>query len=386
MFKKKIEKIFCAAGNKRFAAIALKYGFTYGAQLPNTVYYPVEFADQNFKDPNRVAYMQALKEHKPRLATVIDYEDHVTHDEVISWATEAALYSQEIIIVPKIKGTIPMIPDRIANRPIRLGYSVETSHGNTIVDLEEFGKRPVHLLGGSPQKQIELACHLKYKHGQRGVFNRVFSNLNVVSVDTNYHQRQAVLYNQFFASGAAATNCKNKWFPMLQESVFGHVMIDAPYLAFELSCMNIQAAWTGCPALIRFAVKDDIQAIKGIANQAKNQVGFVMIPALKESIDRKGLIIAEMNSKVVGFLNYRVRRDAITKIYELAVDRAYRHMGIGRGMIAATPGNIELKCTKDNPANQFYEALGFDCYGSESGRQRQLNLWRLYAAQSTDHS
>ena len=46
------EIIYCADGNERFARIAIDAGFTFGAQLPNTVYYPPEFTDQNWKAPN----------------------------------------------------------------------------------------------------------------------------------------------------------------------------------------------------------------------------------------------------------------------------------------------------------------------------------------------
>jgi hypothetical protein len=45
--------IYCAAGNKRYADIAIKHGMRYGAQLPNTVYHAPHFADQDWKQPGR---------------------------------------------------------------------------------------------------------------------------------------------------------------------------------------------------------------------------------------------------------------------------------------------------------------------------------------------
>jgi hypothetical protein len=44
-----MEIIFCAGGNRRFAEIAKNAGFLLGAQLPDTIYFPIQFADQNWK-------------------------------------------------------------------------------------------------------------------------------------------------------------------------------------------------------------------------------------------------------------------------------------------------------------------------------------------------
>ena len=72
-----MELIYCAAGNRRFAEIATSHGFRYGAQLPGTVYTdvaPLYFADQDWKEPNRDKYMSALAQHRPHMATVLDWE------------------------------------------------------------------------------------------------------------------------------------------------------------------------------------------------------------------------------------------------------------------------------------------------------------------------
>lgn len=348
--------IYCAGGNKKYAAIALRYGFGYGAQLPSAVYHPLAFADQNYHNPTRRRYMHALKKHRPAMATVLDWEAHCTEDEVMNWATEAAWYVPEVIIIPKVPGTIHRIPERIGKAVVRLGYSVESGWGKTDVDFSEFGNRPVHLLGGEARKQYMLRdC------------------MNVQSADWNAAHGHASR-NRFLTLGVTA-GAKNKHYPLLKESVYGDVKHDKPYLAFELSCMNIKALWAGCNVTVRFAVETDLTGVKAIANQHSKALGYVMLPALRESIQRRNLVIAIDDDKVIGFVNYRACRDGWQTVYEIAVDRARKGEHIGAGLLAAVPNPIRLKCTTDNPANTFYERMGFTHAGTEDGRKRRLNRW-----------
>ena len=115
------EIIYCANGNRRFAQIAIEAGMTYGAQQPGTVYFPPEFADQDWKKPNRTAYMAALAQHRPRMATVIDWERDEQLPEVLEWAEEAAQYVETVILIPKVLGGIPRLPRRVF--PTRVGVN-----------------------------------------------------------------------------------------------------------------------------------------------------------------------------------------------------------------------------------------------------------------------
>lgn len=348
-----VELIYCADGNKRFADIAVKYGFRYGAQLPATVYHAPYFADQNWKNPRRRQYMAALKKHRPQLATVLDWDENATYEQVMNWATEAAWYVPEIIIIPKVAGTIDRIPETIGKAKVRLGYSVPTRYGKTDVSTEEFGTRPVHLLGGSPKAQREL-----------------FSKMNVVSADSNYAQKCALQYGKAWLNHVG-------WINPADIGLYKRQDKDVAYFASELSFMNIAAMWKGCKAGIRYAKEDDLPEIKRIANQYKNELGFVMLPALKASILKRSLLVAVDTTGIVGFVNYNPRKDGTQTIYEIAVDRDHRGQHIGAGLIAAVPHPIKLKCTVDNPANDFYQAQGFKHAGTEDGRKRRLNLWQL---------
>ena len=219
-----IDLIYCAAGNSRFAQIAIDAGFLYGAQLPSTVYFPPYFADQNWKNPNLDRYVAAIEQHRPVMASVLDWERAEQLPEVIAWAEMIAPFVQIIMIIPKVIGGVHQIPLSIGGNPVRLGYSVPTRHGGTFVPVWEFGNRPVHLLGGSPHEQRRLTRYL-----------------NVSSIDGNMHQMMAIKFNKFYSAGNA-NYAKDRFWPSLKEAGL-YTDADAPYEAFWRSCKNIIEMW-----------------------------------------------------------------------------------------------------------------------------------------------
>lgn len=244
-----IELIFCGGGNRRFYEIATGHGFLYGAQLPDTVYGPLYFADQNWKKPNKDAYLQAIEKHKPIMASILDWEQEDQLPEVLTWAEEAAQFVEVVVIIPKVIGGIERLPRQIGGKPVRLGYSVKTNYGQTPNGIDEFGDWPVHLLGGSPHAQMRLAGldpdQARCSAQQVSFFA---SHLNVVSADGNMHLGMATSYNQFWVPGTARY-ASNRWWPTLKEANGGKMWgdgrktADAPYEAFKRSCQNIIKAW-----------------------------------------------------------------------------------------------------------------------------------------------
>lgn len=220
-----LELIYCANGNPRLTEIAIDAGFIPGAQLPGTIYYQPYFVDQNWKTPRRADYMRMLETYRPRMATVLDWDENTTFAEVMSWAEEASQFVKVLVVIPKIWGTIDQIPEQVNGVPVRLGYSVPTAYGRTEVPLREFDSRPVHLLGGSPIAQMEL-----------------YRKLNVKSVDGNYIQKLAVENCQYFVQEGNAGG-RNRYFPSLNEMGGGWNGMDAPYEAFRRGCNNLMQAW-----------------------------------------------------------------------------------------------------------------------------------------------
>ena len=204
----------------------------YGAQLPGAVYYAPWFVDQDWKKPNRAAYIAAVEQHRPHMATVLDWEREEQLSEVLEWAEEVAPFVSQVVIIPKVQGGIPRIPRQIAGREVVLGYSVPTRYGGTELPLWEFTGWPVHLLGGSPQRQLHAAHYVR-----------------VNSADGNYIMKMASR-GQFWVPNTGYKHYKalNSHFPTLVEADGkpwgdGSDTANAPYEAFRRSCANIMQAW-----------------------------------------------------------------------------------------------------------------------------------------------
>lgn len=220
------ELIFCADGNLKHARIALASGWSYGVRLPGRGMLadaPLALADQDWRRPDRQRYMACLAQHRPRLAVVLDWEREEQLPEVLSWADEAAQYAQEaVLIVPKVPGGVPLLPQRIGSKDVRLGYSVPTSHGASPLGLWEFAGWPVHLLGGSPQRQYEVWQYLHLI-------------ASVPSLDGNMAKRMATQRCCYWTRG---TTRHGHWQPLNRA-----VENDAPDECLSRSLRNVAQAW-----------------------------------------------------------------------------------------------------------------------------------------------
>lgn len=221
-----MELVYCAGGNARFAEIAISAGFRYGAQVPNyKTYADLWFADQDWKQPDRIAYMAALERYRPHMATVLDWERGNQLDEVLSWAEEAACHVERVLIIPKVHSGIDRLPRRIGGKDIVLAFSIPTKYGGTEVPIWEFSGWPIHLLGGSPQQQMHYWHHLS-------------AIADVVSADGNMSNKMAH-YCRFWS---AKPGPKGHWV-QLGEVGDGSWGRDANLEAFRRSCENIVSAW-----------------------------------------------------------------------------------------------------------------------------------------------
>jgi len=312
--------IYCAAGSSKFAPIAIRHGWLYGAQLPGFVYHAPHFIDQNWRKPDRVKYMRALEEHRPALATVLDFERPEQYAEVMAWAKEAAaLVSEAVIIIPKVVGSIPDIPQSIGGRTVRLGYSVPTRFAGTGVPVWEFAGRDVHLLGGSPQQQMKFAQHA--------------TGARVMSADGNYAQKVARWGKVCIGKGEQLKDIGNP-----------EIQTDIPYCAFEISVINIRNAWQRLPGYVRFANEIDLPAIVRIMRANASELGGVFYPSLRRGIAARELYVHIMAGQVAGFVNWHaVTRGAnagTSTIYEIAVDERWRGLGVGRALLNAVPSPV----------------------------------------------
>lgn len=127
---------------------------------------------------------------------------------------------------------------------------------------------------------------------------------------------------------------------------------------------------------------DSVTHAKAIANQYKQELGFVNSAALSES-ESKGCLEVIEN---IGFAHFHHRRDKQTTIYSLAVLPSECGNGWGRllfyrvlcSAIERNSKSIVAKCPEDLPSNRFYEAMGFTLIDVQPGRRRRLNVWRYH--------
>ncbi len=128
-------------------------------------------------------------------------------------------------------------------------------------------------------------------------------------------------------------------------------------------------------------------AVKRLADQYKQELGFINRAILQKAIETQSLLVApltcEPTSDLAGFIHFYVRRDQIITLYSIAVAPAHRGQGWGRQLFAALvneararqKSEIRLKCPAELPANEFYGHLGLQQLDCEAGKHRPLNIW-----------
>lgn len=136
--------------------------------------------------------------------------------------------------------------------------------------------------------------------------------------------------------------------------------------------------------VIRQASASELDAIKDLVDLHKRELGFVLRPVLARSIEQGELMVAVNGTGLVGLVQYHHRRDEQTTLHNIVVHPDYRKNGIGRRLLqsleveahARGKAFILLKCPEDLSANLFYEQLGYERVDVETGKYRQLNIWR----------
>jgi GNAT superfamily N-acetyltransferase len=122
-----------------------------------------------------------------------------------------------------------------------------------------------------------------------------------------------------------------------------------------------------------------------IADAHRHELGFVLLPSLREQIEQGEMLVAVQDDELVGFVDYHRRRDGQITLYHIVVEPAIREQGVGRALVNALVqvardtgcSRVVLKCPIDLQANQFYQGYGFRLEKTINGRKRPLNVWML---------
>ena len=218
---------FIFSGSRQYSLIAKRNGFKYGARLPCTTYFDLHFADQNWKNPDLSKYIEYIKKERPSVATILDWELEEQEAEVFEWAEMVSPFVDLVLFIPKAENTIHKIPSSIGGTKVGLAYSVPTRYGGTKLPIQKFVGFPVHLLGGSPHKQMDIYIN-------RG-------DVDIVSADGNYHMKKAG-FGEYWVWGSKRGRALGSW-RNLNDYLGYRARSKGNYIAFDLSCRNIMKAW-----------------------------------------------------------------------------------------------------------------------------------------------
>lgn len=157
--------------SRKVLSIAKENGWLIGAKYTNLRNIKhlknADFIDIDWKSYDFEKHLNAVKQFNPKYTVAKDVENISELDAILKQAEILKIFAKNVIIVPKClkleKSLTRLIPEEYI-----LGYSVPTNYGSTPIDIKYFHDRKVHLLGGRPERQRNLAY-----------------NLNIVSIDSN---------------------------------------------------------------------------------------------------------------------------------------------------------------------------------------------------------
>lgn len=329
----------------------------------------IAFIDNDYFNYDHTLHLAAVAKWAPQYATVRDVmtpgqcaAENIEFYElaqILDWAEELNEHAQNVIIIPKWD-CLDRIPEKFI-----LGYSVPTSHGGTPLPAEAFQGRRVHLLGGSWGMQLAYMATL---------------GDDIVSVDNNYVLKMAEYGGFVYPDGRTGRVTEDLGLGQAVNPRWISLAVSFGNMAGKINELYSDSRDGGAsPQIIprgglRLATLEDIDTIKALADQHREELGFIRRPALEEAAERGWLLF---HPDTGSFCNFRLRQDGITVIYEICTPVAARGGGVGRALVESLPRPIELKCPIDNASNEFYAHLGFRLIQTIQGKKRDLNVWRL---------
>jgi hypothetical protein len=218
-----LDLIYCAGRNIRLSRIACETGWLLGMRSDSSpTNLPQTFIDIDYKKPDFEKHLEVVACYRPKYATIPDLSEENTSvadvERALKQAERLQKFCQIVLIVPKLAEQLPLIPPEYA-----IGYSIPSNYGGArfaIWEVEEHLKgRWIHLLGGSPRKQIEA-------------YLQISSIAHVGSADGNYAQSQAVKYAMYWK--------RNSWH---YHELKGKGKKDLYLECWQRSCQNIMKHW-----------------------------------------------------------------------------------------------------------------------------------------------
>lgn len=149
------------AHSKRVIDLASKHGWRPGARYTNTrdvrhtSFTGIGFLDIHWKRYDLSRHLAAAERLRPFMTVARDIESISQLDDILREAEALRKFATHVVLVPKDPNLHGRF-DELLPRHFVLGFSVPTRYGATPLAPENFN-RPVHLLGGRPDTQIQHA-------------------------------------------------------------------------------------------------------------------------------------------------------------------------------------------------------------------------------------
>lgn len=222
-----IDLIYTSANNSRFLDLCQQASWLVGIRsdkYPAASATRIQFIDVRYTRPDFDRHLELVRRFRPRYATIPDLSERVVSWEDIKRALRQAEalapYCGAALIVPKLSCQLALLP-----RELPIGYSVPSRYGSASYPLWELEGRQVHLLGGSPHRQMSLYAYLSCL-------------ALVTSADGNMHQQMSG-YGKYWRAG--------RW---VRHPAAGLGDSSVSYECIAWSLRNIRQAWL---SLLKFA-------------------------------------------------------------------------------------------------------------------------------------
>jgi len=190
--------------SKRALKVGLKHGWLPGARYTNLRdvrdFIKIGFLDITWNDYDFSTHLKAVKKTQPIFTVAQDIFNIQDAKLSIAQAKHLSDYCDKVIVVPKDHKHAQELIDMIPNNFV-LGYSVPTKYGKSSIPIEHFDGRPVHLLGGRPDVQLNLARYL-----------------NVGSIDCNRFTLDAT-FGDYYDGEIFRPHPKGGYFQCIEDSI-----------------------------------------------------------------------------------------------------------------------------------------------------------------------
>jgi Family of unknown function (DUF6610) len=152
----------CIAHGRPVLRVARRFGWLPSARYTNLrdvrAFDRIGLLDIDWRAYCFHTHVQAARATTPFLTVARDVLHRRDLPRIIDEALELARFATHVVIVPKDR-TLRHDLEHVVPRQFLLGYSVPTRYGGTAIPPTAF-RRPVHLLGGRPDRQRQLGAVL----------------------------------------------------------------------------------------------------------------------------------------------------------------------------------------------------------------------------------